>query len=86
MARRSKVTSGKYALIGMIVSKFVIPAVKKQAKKRTKAAVKHKAASSANAVKGHPARTGIAVGVLVGAASYVAKRVLNSRDETDGTT
>ncbi|MEO6867146.1 MAG: hypothetical protein ABI200_03915 [Gaiellales bacterium] len=64
----------RYAAIGYVVSKFVIPVAKQQAKKQAKNKVRGAAVGTRDAVVSHPARTSIAVGALVGAAGWLLTR------------
>lgn len=73
----------KYAAIGFVVSKFVVPVVKRQARKRAKSAVKGTATSTVGAVKRHPGRTSIAVGSAIGAAGWLLTRGRRGDDADD---
>ena len=64
----------RYAMIGYVVSKFVIPVAKRQAKASAKRKAKGTASSAANVAKAHPARTSIAVGAAAGAIGWLVTR------------
>ncbi len=65
---------GKYAAIGYVVSKFVLPVAKRQAKKSAKRKAKGAVTGTANAARNHPARTSVAVGAAAGAIGWLATR------------
>ncbi|MCW2922340.1 MAG: hypothetical protein JWL76_2214 [Thermoleophilia bacterium] len=65
---------GKYAAIGYVVSKFVLPVAKRQAKKSAKRKAKGAVTGTANVAKRHPARTSVAVGAAAGAIGWLATR------------
>jgi len=64
----------KYTAIGFVVSKFVLPIAKRQAKSAAKRKARGAVSGTAGAAKRHPARTSVAVGALVGAAGWVLTR------------
>lgn len=61
---------GRYAAIGYVVSKFLVPIAKRQARK----AARRKARGAANAARAHPARTSVAVGAAAGAIGWLLTR------------
>jgi ElaB/YqjD/DUF883 family membrane-anchored ribosome-binding protein len=65
---------GKYAAIGYVVSKFVLPAAKRQAKKSAKRKAKGAVSGTANAAKNNPAKTSVAVGAAAGAIGWLISR------------
>ena len=73
MSRNTK----KYAAIGYVVSKVVLPLARKQAKKAAKAKAKGAAAS----VGRNPAKTSIIVGTAVGAIGWLLVRGRQHDDE-----
>ena len=74
----------KYAAIGFVVSKFVFPVAKRQAKKAATRKAKGAVSGTANAAKSHPARTSVAVGATVGALGWLLTRSRRSGgDELD---
>jgi hypothetical protein len=74
---------GKYAAIGYVVSKFVLPVAKRQAKKSAKRKAKGAVTGTANAAKRHPARTSVAVGAAAGAIGWLATRGRRSTSSGD---
>ena len=66
----NRATRSKYMIIGYIVSKFVVPVAKKQARK----AAREKARGASRAVTGNPARTSIALGAAAGATAWLLSR------------
>lgn len=66
-----------YAAIGYVVTRFGIPAAKRQARRSTRRGAKGAAAGASNAARSHPARTSIAVGVVIGAIGWLATRGRN---------
>lgn len=62
--------SGRYAAIGYMVTKVGVPLAKRQAKK----AARRKVAGAAGAIGRRPAKLGLAVGVAVGAVSWLVSR------------
>ncbi len=68
----------KYTAIGYVVSKFVFPVAKRQAKASAKRKAKGAVTGTANVAKAHPARTSIAVGAAAGALGWLFTR---SRDD-----
>lgn len=75
---------GKYAAIGYVVTKFVYPVAKRQAKKSAKRKAKGAVTGTANAAKAHPARTSIAVGATIGAIGWLLTRGRRAGDTHDG--
>jgi ElaB/YqjD/DUF883 family membrane-anchored ribosome-binding protein len=73
----------KYAAIGYVVSKFVLPVAKRQAKKAAKQKAKGAITAPANAAKRHPARASVAVGAAVGALGWLISRRRSGTDDTD---
>lgn len=65
---------GRYAAIGYVVSKFVVPVAKRQAKKSAKRKARGAVTGTANAAKAHPARTSVAVGAAAGAIGWLLTR------------
>ncbi|MBC7460150.1 MAG: hypothetical protein H7287_02175 [Thermoleophilia bacterium] len=63
----------KYAAIGYVVSKVVLPLARKQAKK----AAKTKARSAATSLTHSPAKMSVLAGTVIGAAAWMIAR---SRD------
>lgn len=74
---------GRYAAIGYVVSKFVLPVAKRRARKSAKKKAKGAVTGTANAAREHPARTSVAVGAAVGALGWLVTkgRRGNSRDD-----
>lgn len=70
----------KYAAIGFVVSKFVLPAAKRRAKQQAKAKAKGAVVAPARAAKRHPARASVAVGAAVGAIGWLVSRRRNGGD------
>jgi hypothetical protein len=70
-----------YAAIGYVVTRFGLPAAKRQARKSAKRGAKGAATGATNAARSHPARTSIAVGVVIGAIGWLATR---GRDDASG--
>ena len=78
--------SSKYAAIGYVVSKFVLPLAKREAKRAAKRKAKGAVSGTTGAMKRHPARTSVAVGSLIGAVGWIATRgrgAGGSADDTD---
>lgn len=71
----------KYAAIGYVVSKFVFPVAKRQAKKSAKRKAKGAVSGTANAAKAHPARTSVAVGATLGALGWLVTRGRRGSDD-----
>jgi len=71
----------KYAAIGYVVSKFVFPLARRQAKKAAKAKAKGAATGTANVARQHPARTSIAIGSIIGALGWLATRDRGTGDD-----
>jgi ElaB/YqjD/DUF883 family membrane-anchored ribosome-binding protein len=69
--------SKKYAAIGYMVTKFVVPVAKRQAKKAAKQKARGAIVAPAKAAKRHPARTSVAVGAAVGALGWLVSRRRN---------
>lgn len=65
---------GKYAAIGYVVSKFVLPIAKRRAKKAARRKAKGAVTGTANAARQHPARTSVAVGATLGAVAWLVTR------------
>lgn len=76
--------SKKYAAIGYVVSKVVLPVAKRQAKKSAKRKAKGAVSGTARAAKSHPARTSVAVGAAVGAVGWLLTRGRRSRHDQSG--
>jgi hypothetical protein len=70
----------KYAAIGYVVSKFVLPLAKQQAKRAAKAKAKGAAAGVGGAVRRSPGRTSLIVGSAIGAVGWLVTR---HRDRDD---
>lgn len=64
----------RYAAIGYVTSKFVLPLAKRQAKRAARRKAKGMVTSTTKAVTSHPARTSIVVGSIVGAAGWLLAR------------
>ena len=64
----------KYTAIGYVVSKFVFPVAKRQAKASAKRKAKGAVNGTANVARAHPARTSIAVGAAAGAIGWLVAR------------
>ncbi len=73
----------KYAAIGYVVSKFVFPMARRQAKKTAKTKAKGAVTGTANVAKQHPARTSIAVGSAIGALGWLVTRNRRTGDGSD---
>lgn len=65
---------GRYAAIGYVVSKVVVPVAKRQAKKSAKRKARGAVTGTTNAAKAHPARASIAVGAAAGAIGWLLTR------------
>ena len=74
---------GKYAAIGYVVSKFVLPVAKRRAKKTAKRKAKGAVTGTAQAARQHPARTSVAVGATVGAIGWLVTRGKRGGGEDD---
>jgi hypothetical protein len=66
--------SSKYAAVGYVVTKFVVPVAKRQAKRAAKRKAKGAVTGTTGALKRHPARTSVAVGSAVGAVGWLVTR------------
>lgn len=64
----------KYAAIGFVVSKFVFPVMKRQAKRSARRKAQGAVTSTTTMAKAHPARTSVAVGATVGAIGWLVTR------------
>jgi hypothetical protein len=64
----------RYTAIGFVVSKFVLPLVRRQAKTAAKRKAKGAASGASAAARSHPARTSIALGAAVGALGWLVTR------------
>ncbi len=73
----------RYAMIGYVVSKFVFPIARRQAKAQAKRRAKGAATGTVNAAKAHPARTSIALGAAAGAIGWLATRRRAAGDDVD---
>lgn len=71
---RKKLLPGKYAAIGFVASKVVLPIVRRQIRKKARSTATGAASAGANAVMKHPARASVAVGSAVGAVGYLVMR------------
>lgn len=69
-----RMKKGRYALVGFLVSKLVLPAAKKRAKKKLRRGAVNTGKASARKVRDNPARTSLAVGSAAGAFAYLVKR------------
>lgn len=67
-------STAKYAAIGYVVSKFVMPAAKRQAKRAARDKARGAVAGTTGAARRHPARTSVAVGAVVGAVGWLLTR------------
>ncbi|MCW2923674.1 MAG: hypothetical protein JWM98_1078, partial [Thermoleophilia bacterium] len=65
---------GKYAAIGYVVSKVVVPVAKKQAKKAAKNKAKAVVTAPAGAVRRSPAKASVLIGTAVGALGWIVTR------------
>lgn len=65
---------GKYAAIGYVVSKFVMPVAKRRAKKAARRKAKGAVTGTANAARQHPGRTSVAVGAALGAVAWLVTK------------
>lgn len=65
---------GRYAALGYVVSKFVVPLAKRRAKRSAKRKAKGAVTGTANAAREHPAKASVAVGAAVGAVGWLATR------------
>lgn len=74
----------RYAAIGYVVSKFVFPVAKRQAKKSAKRKAKGAVTGTASAAKAHPARTSVAVGATLGAVGWLLTRGRRGEDTSPG--
>lgn len=74
---------GKYAAIGYVVSKFVLPVAKRQAKKQAKAKARGAVSGTAGAARRHPARTSVALGAAAGAIGWLVTRRRSNADELE---
>ncbi len=74
---------GKYAAIGYVVSKFVLPIAKRQAKKQAKAKARGAVTGTANAARRHPARTSVALGAAAGAIGWLVTRRRSGADDLE---
>ena len=77
----SRFGTGRYAAIGFVVSKLVLPVVRKRLKRKARGTAANTTRASARAVKGNPGKTSLAVGSLVGAAGYLLKRRRSTSDD-----
>ena len=74
---------GKYAAIGYVVSKFVLPIAKRQAKKQAKAKARGAVTGTANAARRHPARTSVALGAAASAIGWLVTRRRSGADDLE---
>ena len=63
-----------YAMVGYVVSKFVLPIARRQAKTAARRKARGAASGAANAARSHPARTSIALGAAAGAVGWLLTR------------
>lgn len=70
----------KYTAIGYVVSKFVIPVAKRQAKASAKKKAKGAANGAVSSARSHPARTSIAIGAAIGAVGWLVTRARGGND------
>jgi hypothetical protein len=75
--------SRKYALLGYVVAKFIIPMLREQAKRAAKRKAKHAVTGTADAARRHPARTSVAVGAAMGAAGWLLSRPRGGHEDAD---
>jgi hypothetical protein len=73
----------RYAAIGFVVSKFVFPVAKRQAKRTARRKARGAVTGTANVAKAHPARTSVAIGASVGALGWLFTRTRRSDDVID---
>lgn len=71
---------GRYAAIGYVVSKVVLPVAKRQAKKSAKRKARGAVSGTGDAIKRNPGKTSVALGTVIGAVGWVLTR---DRDGTD---
>ena len=74
----------KYAAIGYVVSKFVLPLARRQAKKAARNKARGAVVNTADAAKRHPARTSIAIGSALGAIGWLATRSRTGEGDDTG--
>ena len=62
---------GRYAAIGYVTSKVVIPIAKRQAKRSAKKKAKGAVTGTGNAIRRNPGKTSVLLGTIVGAAGWL---------------
>jgi hypothetical protein len=72
--------SKKNAAVGYLVTRYLVPALKKQAKRKAKSTATGAAKNSAKAVRRNPKRTAMVVGTVVGAMGWVLARAASRTD------
>jgi hypothetical protein len=73
----------KYAATGYVVSKIVLPIVRRRMKKKARASVVNTGKRGAEAARNNPARTSIAVGSIIGAGAFLLRRKKHRRIDRD---
>ncbi|MCW2961202.1 MAG: hypothetical protein JWM90_1589 [Thermoleophilia bacterium] len=71
----------KYAALGFVVAKFVLPLARKKAKQAAKKSAGNAVAGTTGAMKRHPARTSLIVGSALGAVGWLITRGRNGADD-----
>ena len=72
----------KYAAIGYVVSKFVLPLAKQQAKRAARAKARGAVTGVGDAVRRRPGRTSLIVGSAIGAAGWLITRGRHGGDDS----
>lgn len=74
----------KYTAIGYVVSKFVFPVAKRQAKASAKRKARGTVDGATSAARSHPARTSLALGAAAGAIGWLVTRGRSGSDVSSG--